>query len=442
MKYDPIDPRLFIENRKRLAAELPEGSIAILHSADIPWRCADGSTKFIQNSDLFYLTGADQEDTMLILDPGAADPADREILFVKETSDLIAIWEGQKLTKETATQVSGIENVQWNDSFEPTVRRLVPQAKQLFLNCNEHARSESTAVTPDDRFRRRIQLLYPEQRCERLAPLLTRLRMVKSDIEIGVLQKACDITADGFRRSLGFIRPGVKEYEVEAEFLHEFARQGSRGFAYEPIIAGGINNCVLHYLDNDQECREGDLLLMDVAAEYANYNADLTRTVPISGKFTERQRAVYDALYRVFRACIDDLIKPGVPIREVFQKQASRLVEEELIGLGLLDADEVAKEHEQEDLPEEKRKYRQWFMHGVSHSLGIDVHDVTAPEATFLENMVITVEPGIYLREEGFGVRLENDIVVREGGNLDLMADIPIEADEIEALMAEGRASS
>lgn len=437
MKYAPIDSRLFTENRRRLAAELPKGSVAILHSADIPWRCADGSTRFIQNSDLFYLTGVDQEESMLILWPDAPDPALRERLFVKETSELIAIWEGQKLTKESATTVSGIENVQWNDAFEPAVRRTVPQTKRLFLNHNEHARSTSTAWTPDDRFREKIQTLHPNLHCERLAPLMTRLRMEKSEIEIALLQHACHITRDGFDRVLKFIRPGVKEYEIEAEYLHEFVRQGSRGFAYEPIVASGVNNCVLHYLDNDQECRDGDLILMDVGAEYANYNADLTRTVPVNGKFTERQRAVYDAVHRVFRACIDDLIKPGVKIREEYHKQVARLVEDELIALNLLDASEVAEERKIEDLPEEKRRYRKWFMHGVSHSLGIDVHDVTAPEAEFIENMVVTVEPGIYLREEGFGIRLENDIVVRADGNVDLMADIPVEADEIEALMAD-----
>ena len=438
MKYAPIDSRLFIENRRRLAAELPKGSVAILHSADIPWRCADGSTRFIQNSDLFYLTGVDQEESMLILWPDAPDPALRERLFVKETSELIAIWEGQKLTKESAAAVSGIENVQWNDAFEPAVRRTVPQTKRLFLNHNEHARSTSTAWTPDDRFREKIQTLHPHLHCERLAPLLTRLRMEKSEIEIALLQHACHLTRDGFDRVLKFIRPGVKEYEIEAEYLHEFVRQGSRGFAYEPIVASGVNNCVLHYLDNDQECRDGELILMDVGAEYANYNADLTRTVPVNGKFTERQRAVYDAVHRVFRACIDDLIKPGVKIREAYHKQVARLVEDELIALDLLDAAEVAEERQNEDLPEEKRRYRKWFMHGVSHSLGIDVHDVTAPEAEFIENMVVTVEPGIYLREEGFGIRLENDIVVRADGNVDLMADIPVEADEIEALMAGG----
>lgn len=439
MRYAPLDPRLFIENRRSLAEQLPSGSLAVLHSADIPWLCADGSTRFIQNSDLYYLTGIDQEESMLILWPDAPDPAQREMLFVKETSELIAIWEGQKLTRETAATVSGIGNVQWNDRFDPAIRRLVPKTKRLFLNHNEHARSVSTARTPDDRFRERMQRLHPRVRCERLAPLLTRLRMVKSETEISVIQKACEITRDGFVRAAEFLRPGVMEYEIEAELIHEFVRQGSRGFAYEPIIATGANNCVLHYLDNDQECRDGELVLMDVGAEYANYKADLTRTVPVNGRFSPRQRAVYDAVHRVVRACIDDLIRPGVKIREVYQKQVARLVEDELIALGLLRADEVAEERENEELPEEKRRYRKWFMHGVSHSLGIDVHDVTAPEAEFLEGMVVTVEPGIYLREEGFGVRLENDIVVRAEGNLDLMGHIPLAAEEIESLMADRR---
>jgi len=438
MKYDPIDSQLFVDNRARLAAQLKPNSIAVVHSADIPWRSADGSMKFIQNSDLFYLTGADQEESTLVLYPDAPDLEQREMLFVRETSDEIAIWEGQKLTKEVATQVSGIENVQWTDRLEPTLRRLLPKADQVYLNYNEHAGAASTALTPDDRFRRRLAVLHPNARIERLAPMLHRLRMVKSNIEIALLRKACDITADGFDRVLKFVRPGVKEYEIEAEWMHEFMRQGSRGFAYEPIVASGINNCVLHYLDNDQVCRDGDLLLMDVAAEYANYNADLTRTIPINGKFTERQRAVYDAVHRIVRACIDDLIRPGKKIREEFQIECARMTEDELIGLGLLDAAEVAAEREDEDKKEEKKLYRKWFMHGVSHPLGLDVHDVHPPEAEFVEGMVVTVEPGIYLRDEGFGIRLENDIVVRESGNFDLMKDIPIDADEIEALMAAG----
>lgn len=438
MKYRDIPSDLFISNRSQLSTQLPDNGFAILHSAEIPWRCADGSTRFIQDADLFYLTGVDQEETVLILCPGHPDPEWREVLFVRETSDLIAIWEGHKLTKEQATEVSGIANVQWTDDFESFLRRYARQFDTIFLNHNEHGRSFAPInYSRSDCFRQWCQDLYPDHEYRRLAPMLHRLRAVKSQHEIDLLQTACDITAKGFDRILKFVKPGVLEYEVEAEFLHEFVRHGSRGFAYEPIVASGTNACVLHYLSNDQPCRDGDLLLMDVAAEYGNYNADLTRTIPVNGKFTERQRAVYEALLRIFRLCIDELIVPGKPMREVFQKEAARATEDELIGLGLLDADVVAKEREQEDLPEENRVYRQYFMHGVSHSLGIDVHDVTPTDNVFLEGMCVTVEPGIYLPEEGFGIRLENDIIVREGGNLDLMADIPIEPDEIEALMAE-----
>lgn len=379
---------------------------------------------------------------MLILNPGAADPAEREILFVRKTSEEIAIWEGHKLTLEEAAAVSGIATVRWNDAFEPAIRRLAPKARRVYLNYNEHARSISTAVTPDDRFRRRFQELYPGVRCERLAPLMHELRMVKSEPEIALIRRACGITRDGFLRTLGMIRPGVMEYEVEAELMHEFCRQGSRGFAYEPIVASGANSCVLHYLSNDRPCADGDLLLMDVAAEYGNYKSDLTRTVPVNGRFTPRQRAVYDAVHRVFRACVDDLIRPGVKIREEYQKTVAQLVEQELVGLGLLEAEAVREERKDEEKKEEKRLYRKWFMHGVSHSLGIDVHDVAPPGAEFVENMVVTVEPGVYLRDEGFGVRLENDIVVRASGNIDLMEDIPIAAEEIEALMTHAARAS
>jgi Xaa-Pro aminopeptidase len=262
-----------------------------------------------------------------------------------------------------------------------------------------------------------------------------RLRQAKTEIEVSLIRRACSITEAGFRRTLGFIRPGVREYEIEAELAHEFIRRGSRGFAYEPIIASGASACVLHYLDNDKECRDGDLVLLDVAAEYAGYNSDLTRTVPVNGRFTDRQRVLYEAVHRVFRACIDDLVRPGIKIREEYQKQVAQLVEKELVDLGVLDAKAVADERKDEEMKEENRLYRKYFMHGVSHSLGIDVHDVAPPEAVFVENMVVTVEPGIYLREEGLGVRLENDIVVRGSGNIDLMEGVPIEAAEIEELM-------
>lgn len=437
MKYDEIPSDLFIKNRARLAAALPSDAIAVVHSADLPWRCADGSMPFIQNSDLFYLSGIDQEETVLIVAPGHPDPTQREILFVRETSELIAIWEGHKVTMEEAQSLSGIASVKWAGEFDAVFRRLVRDAKTIWLNHNEHGRSSAPVnFSLDDRFRRLCQERHPHHRYERLAPLLHRLRAEKSDHEIDLVQRACDITAKGFGRLLRFVKPGVMEYEIEAELLHEFIRHGSRGFAYQPIIASGKNACVLHYVVNDQPCQGGDLLLLDVAAEYANYNSDLTRTIPVNGKFTPRQRAVYDAVHRILRLCIDELIVPGKPLRDVYHKEVARATEEELIALGLLDPQVVAEERTQADLPEEKRAYRKYFMHGVSHSLGLDVHDVTPAENVFVENMIVTVEPGIYLPEEGFGVRLENDIVVRAGGNVDLMAHIPIDADEIESLMA------
>lgn len=439
MKHRSIDPRLFVENRARLLEQLAErgkNAIAIVHSADIPPLSADGSMKFVQNSDLFYLTGVAQEESVLILHPGAEDPALREILFLRETSEEIAIWEGEKLTIEQAQAATGIETVRWTTAFRPALRRLARNVDTFFLNYNEHPRNGNLVKGVDDRFREECQMRYPNHRYERLAPMLHRQREVKHPIELELLKTACEITDRGFRRLLDFVKPGVLEYQIEAEMIHEYVRHGSRGFAYEPIVASGKNACVLHYLDNHAECQDGELLLMDCAAEYGHYNADLTRTIPVNGKFTERQRAVYEAVYRVFRAAIDELIVPGKPIKQVFNVEIGRLMEQELVGLGLLDADEVAEERADETKREEKRLYRKYFMHGTSHSLGLDVHDVTRAEPMFVEGMVVTVEPGIYIRDEAIGVRIENDIVVREGGNLDLMADIPVTVEEIEQLMA------
>ncbi len=441
MRYPPYDSSLFIGNRARLAAQLMPDSLAILLSPDIPALSGDGTLEFSQSSDLFYLTGIPQEDTALILFPGHPDPAMREILFVRETSEMIAIWEGHKLTREQAAGVSGIGRVEWASSFDSILRRLMRQARHVYLDYNEHPRSVAVACAREDRFRERCQALYPDHHYERLAPLLFQQRSVKTAPEIERIRQACAITEDGFRRVLKFIRPGIMEYEVEAEYAHEFLRQGSNGFAYQPIIAGGANNCVLHYISNDQRLEDGDLVLMDVAAEYANYNADMTRTVPVNGRFTPRQRAVYDAVLRILRACVSDFIRPGVSFTS-YRKNVARMVEKELAGLGLVDgeilAHELSLDGTPDELPEELRSYRRYFMHGVSHSLGLDVHDVTATDPKFEEGMVVTVEPGIYILGEGLGIRLENCVVVREGGNVDLMASIPLEAEEIEALMSAG----
>lgn len=437
MRYEPLPTEFYVENRRKVAAELLPDAFVVLHAADIPRRCADGSTRFIQDSDLFYLTGIDQEQTALILCPDHPDPALREQLFVRETSPELKVWEGPKLTLEEAATVSGIATVRWTDAFEPALRRLARERPTIYLNHNEHARADSPLLlTPDDRFRERCQALYPDHRYGRIAPVLHRLRAVKAPCEIEQIRTACEITEEGFRRLLGFVRPGVRENEIEAELLHGFLRRGARGFAYEPIIASGDNSNVLHYNANDAVCREGDLLLLDVGAEYGNYNADLTRTIPVSGRFTPRQREVYDTVLRLLRACIDRLVVPGKKNREELMPELGRLAEDELVALGLLDPETVEQERADEDLPLEKRSFRKYFMHGVSHSLGLDVHDVAPADGVFLEGMCVTVEPGIYLPDEGFGIRLENDIVVRAAGNLDLMASIPIEADEIEALMA------
>ncbi|HEX7260598.1 MAG TPA: aminopeptidase P N-terminal domain-containing protein, partial [Luteolibacter sp.] len=349
------------------------------------------------------------------------------ILFVKETSEHIAIWEGEKLTKEQARAVTGIERIEWFHGFEGFLHRLVPQADNIYLATNEHLRASVVVETRNARFIKDCQARYPLHRYERLAPLLHRLRVIKDAEEIRMLQRACDITEAGFRRLLGFIKPGVGEWEIEAELLHEFVRRGSRGFAYTPIIGSGKNACVLHYVENDQLCKDGEMILLDVAAEYAGWASDLTRTVPANGKFSQRQREVYDSVLRVFRGA-NDILRPGNTPME-YQKEVVELMERELVNLGLFSAKEARAQGP------DKALVKKYFMHGTSHHLGLDVHDVSPPHAAYAEGMVFTIEPGIYIREEGLGVRIENDVVLGKDGNFDLMGKIPIEAEEIEALM-------
>lgn len=428
VRYEPISPDFFVRNRDNLRGLLKPNSLVILLANDIYPTNADGTMPFKQNSDLFYLTGVDQEETALLLMPDAVDPNEREILFVKETNEQIAIWEGEKLSKEQARATTGITRIEWSDKFESFLHRMVPQVEHIYLATNEHLRASVVVETSNARFIKECQSRYPLHRYERLAPLLHRLRITKAPEELKQLQRACDITEAGFRRLLGFIKPGTGEWEIEAELLHEFVRRGSRGFAYAPIIGSGKNACVLHYVENDKICQDGDLVLMDVAAEYAGWASDLTRTVPVNGKFTPRQRAVYDAVLRVFRGA-NVLLRPGKTPME-YQKQVIELMERELVGLGLFTAAEAKAQGP------DKALVKKYFMHGTSHHLGLDVHDVCPPHEPFAEGMVCTIEPGIYIREEGIGVRLENDVVIGKDGNLDLMGNIPIEADEIEALMA------
>lgn len=427
MRYSSIDKDLFVQNRQRLAEKFKPKSIAVLNANDIMPTNADGTMDFIQNSDLFYLSGIDQEETILLLFPDFPDEAYREILFLRETNEEIAIWEGHKYTKEEAREASGVQTVFWLSQFDRIFNMLMTEAQHVYLNTNEHLRAETQVETRDTRFIKACQQHYPLHQYERLAPLMHDLRAIKSAKEIELMQQACDITEHAFRRVLQFVKPGVMEYEIEAEYAHEFLRSRSRGFGYQPIIASGKNACVLHYIDNSEQCHDGELLLMDVGAEYANYNADMTRTIPVSGKFTDRQKQVYHAVLRVQREAMD-MLKPGNVIKE-YHKEVGKIMESELIGLGLLDKTDVKNQDEKKPL------YKKYFMHGTSHHLGLDVHDVGNIYRKFEPGMVFTVEPGIYIREEGIGIRLENDVVITENGLHDLMRNIPIEAEEIEELM-------
>ena len=430
MRHAPIDPALFVQNRARLSRLLLPGSLAVVNSNDILPTNADGTLRLIPNSDLFWLTGVNQEETILVLFPDADDPKHREMLFLRETSDLIAIWEGHKLTREEARKLTGIQQIHWISEFPGLFRRIMCEAEHAYLNTNEHKRSTSEVETRDERFIQRTRSQFPLHSYHRLAPLLHTLRVTKSPTEVALLQKACDLTGKGFARVARKVKPGIGELEIEAEFIHEFTRGGG-GFAYSPIIASGANACVLHYIENDQICRNGDLLLLDVGASYASYNADLTRTIPVNGRFTRRQRQVYNAVLRVLRTQVDGLI-PGKKWA-VWQKECEQVIEKECVDLGLLKPRDIRNQDP------ERPAYRKYFMHGCGHPLGLDVHDVGSLAKPFEEGWVMTVEPALYLRDEGLAVRLENDVLIRRGGNLDLMANIPIEADAIEDLMARRR---
>ncbi len=422
---------LFIRNRQNLSALLDPNSIAVIQSNDIYSSNADASLPFKQNSDLFYFTGVQQEETILLLYPDAKLGKNREILFIRESNETIAIWEGHKLSKEEATEKTGIQNVMWTSQFDQIFLQLALQVDTLYLSTNEHPRCSSFAETRNSRFIAECQRRFPLHNYRRLTQLTQGLRMIKSDEEIALTRKACEITEAGFRRILGIVRPGIGEWEVEAEFIHEFIKSGSRGFAYTPIIAGGANACVLHYIDNDQILKENDLLLLDVACEYAGWNADMTRTIPVSGKFTPRQRQIYEAVLRIMKFA-SSVLRPGISLPD-YQKECVTEVEKELIKLGLFTADEAAAQDESKPL------VSKYFMHGVSHHLGLDVHDVSTPFSKVAPGMVFTIEPGIYIRDENIGIRLENDYLIGESGNIDLMASIPIEPDDIERLMSAAK---
>ncbi len=426
MRHLPIKSQLFKENRKQLSELLVPKSLAVVNANDVLPTNADGSLVIHPNSDLFYLSGIEQEESLLLLYPDASDPKLREILFVREPNEHLQIWEGYKHSKEDARKISGIRNVKWISEFPGLFRILMCEATSAYLNCNEHKRAAVEVETRDDRFITQCKRDYPLQNFRRLAPLLHDLRIVKSPLEIDLLKEAVSITEKGFRRILKFVKPGVTEYEVEAEWAREFIRRRAK-FAYSPIIASGKNNCVLHYLQNDQTCKKGQLLLLDVGACYANYNADLTRTIPVSGKFTRRQKQVYNAVLRVLRAST-----AGATVGRLhsdWQKESEDMMTEELLKLGLLKPAQVKKQ------TTEQPAVKKYFMHGLGHPLGLDVHDVGDSTKPFQAGCVLTVEPGIYIPEEGFGVRLEDDIIVTDDGPVNLMAKTPIETDEIEQIM-------
>jgi len=429
MKYSSIDNTLFIENRNKFKNNLKPNSLAVFVSNDIMPTNADGAMGFRQNSDLFYLSGIDQEDTILVIFPDVKDGKHKEILFVKETSELIAIWEGAKLNKQQATAVSGIDHIYWFQEFDKIMKPFFFQAENIYLNANEHTRRYIDTETAEVRFNKGIISKYPLHKIERSAPIMHKIRAIKSTHEIDLIQQACDITEKGFRRLLSFIKPGVWEHEIEAELIHEFIRNRSQGFAYGPIVASGKNACVLHYVENNQQCKDGDVILLDVAAEYANYASDLTRCVPVNGKFTKRQKDVYNAVLRVHREAAK-LLLPGQTF-EKYNVAVGNMMTEELLQLGLIKTEDVKKQNPAWPA------YKKYFMHGTSHFMGLDVHDVGFFNEPMQAGMVFTVEPGIYIPEEGLGIRIENNLMITTTGQLDLMKNIPIETDEIEALMAK-----
>jgi Xaa-Pro aminopeptidase len=425
-RYAPIPATLFVQNRARLKKLLLPHSLAVVNANDVLPTNADGSLRLIANSDLFYLTGIEQEETVLLLFPDAHDEKQRELLFIRDVAPELEMWEGHKLTKEEAREISGVERVHFLSEFSRLLHRLMCECEHVYLNSNEHKRAVIEVETRESRFVAETMRQYPLHDYQRLARLMHPLRVVKMPEEIELIRKACELTGRGFRRLLKFVKPGVNEMEVEAELAHEFIRGGG-GFAYTPIIASGANACALHYIANCAECRRGDLLLLDVAANYANYNSDMTRTIPVSGKFTPRQKAVYNVVLRVFRQSCDGL-KPGKLWKD-WQKEAEQMIEKELVDLKLLTTRAIRKQDA--DHPALKK----FFMHGVGHPIGLDVHDVGFTTEPMQAGWVMTVEPAIYIPEEGFAVRIENTVVIGENGNTDLMADVPIEAKEIESLM-------
>ncbi|MGJ8548276.1 aminopeptidase P family protein [Winogradskyella wichelsiae] len=428
MKYNLINSDLFITNRKNFKAKMVNNSLAVFNSNDVYPIGADSTIPFEQDRNIFYLSGVDQEESVLILYPDCPNPKHREILFLTETNDHIAVWEGEKLTKEKAFETSGVSTVYWLQDFDRVMKEIMSQADTIYINTNEHYRASTATETREDRFNKAVREQFPAHKVEKSNPILQRLRSVKHPLELDIIQEACNITEKGFRRILNFVKPDVWEYNIEAEFMHEFLNNRSKGFAYTPIVASGNNANVLHYIENNKQCKAGDLILLDVGAEYANYASDMSRTIPVSGKFTKRQKEVYNAINSVKNQATK-MLSPGT-IWADYHIEVGKIMTSELIGLGLLDKADV--QNENKDWP----AYKKYFMHGTSHHMGLDTHDYGILHEPMKKNMVFTVEPGLYIPEEGFGIRLEDDVVIQETGEpFNLMRNIPIEADEIEDLM-------
>ena len=419
---------MFINNRSRFVKYLKPKSLAVFNSNDIFNTGADSTLPFKQHRDIFHLSGVDQEESILVIFPDCNNKLHREILFLKETNYHIAVWEGEKLTKKKATKLSGIKTVYWLNQFETMFRQLVIESENVYLNSNEHLRNNSEMETREDRFIKKFKSDFPNHLISRSAPIMHLIRSVKDPIEIQLMQKACDITEKGFRRILGFIKKGIMEYEIEAELIHEFLRNRSNGFAYTPIIASGSSACVLHYIENNKSCNDKEVILMDFGAEYANYSSDLTRCVPVNGKFTKRQKEVYDAVLKVKKEATK-LLKPGLLLNQ-YHQMVGEIMEKELVDLGLISKNDILNQDPKWPA------YKKYFMHGTSHYIGLDTHDLGSWKEPIKENMIFTVEPGIYIPEEGLGIRLEDDVVIQKKGEpLNLMKNIPIESEEIEELM-------
>ncbi|MBC8296874.1 MAG: aminopeptidase P family protein [Pelagibacterales bacterium] len=428
MRYEPLSSQFYKRNRENFMAMMKGNSAAVFNSNDIYPVSADTELPFEQHRDIFYLSGIDQEETILILFPNAKDKLWREILFIRKSDEHTKIWEGEKLSRAQAKKISGIENIIWVDDFKDIFHKITTECNRFYFNKNEHYRAKIVVETREDRFIKWVEKEYPSHPISRSNPILQRLRSIKDNEEIDRIQHACNITMKGFERVLKYIKPGVWEFEIEAELIHEFINNSSKGFAYSPIIASGNDNNILHYTKNNKQCINGDLILMDVAAEYGNYSSDMTRTVPVSGLFSKRQKQIYNSVLNV-KNHATKLLKPGNVWKD-FHSQVGEIMTKELLDIGLLDKVDIKNQNK------ESPAYKKYFMHGTSHHLGLDTHDYGLLEDTFQANMVFTVEPGIYLPEEGFGVRLEDDVVIQESGNpINLMKDIPIDAEHIEELM-------